>query len=248
MVWIGWRCGGAVNAWVWMQSLARAGRRCLGRVAASHYSVNPSNRVNPASSCSSCTRIGRGYMLNTRSEGYNTVFYSYLACFVNTVTLNMYGLLSNTAFTRRNTLVVLVWRSHRNTWIPIQHVGSGGDTAALQGQGPQGGLQQKGAPQAGIGGPAGGGQQGQGLQREGIQGQVRRAVDLPALASNYSRREGESGGGGRESHRETHRHSPPEPNTRNVCKLLYIYMNIYIYIYIYVYILCILYIYIYKYI
>ena len=33
-------------------------------------------------------RSTRSYMLNTRNEETNTVFYSYLACFVNTLTLN----------------------------------------------------------------------------------------------------------------------------------------------------------------
>jgi len=44
------------------------------------------------------------YMLNMLSEEKNTVFYSYLARFLNTVTLNMNMFLSNTGFTRRNTV------------------------------------------------------------------------------------------------------------------------------------------------
>jgi len=44
-------------------------------------------------------------MLNMRREAYNTVFYSYLACFMNTVTLNMNIFLSTTGFTRRNMVV-----------------------------------------------------------------------------------------------------------------------------------------------
>jgi len=55
------------------------------------------------------------YMLNTRNVQKNTVSYSHLACFVNTLTLNMYGFLSYTGFTRRNTLFIFVWRRHRNT-------------------------------------------------------------------------------------------------------------------------------------
>jgi len=44
------------------------------------------------------------YMLNTRNEETNTVFYSYLACFVNTFTLNMYVSMAYTGCTRRNTV------------------------------------------------------------------------------------------------------------------------------------------------
>jgi len=55
------------------------------------------------------------YMLNTRSEEETTVFYSYLACLVKTSTLNVYGFLSYTGITRRNTLFILVWLCHRNT-------------------------------------------------------------------------------------------------------------------------------------
>jgi len=44
------------------------------------------------------TRSGGGgvgsYMLNTRHEENNTVFYSYSACLVNTLTLNMYAFMS----------------------------------------------------------------------------------------------------------------------------------------------------------
>jgi len=63
------------------------------------------------------------YVLNTRNEGKNTVFYSYVACFVNTLTLNMYGSMSFTGFTRRNTLFMFVWLRLMHTWLPIQHVG-----------------------------------------------------------------------------------------------------------------------------
>jgi len=61
-------------------------------------------------------RDGLGaYMLNTRSEEKNTVFYSYLACFVNTCTLNMYVSMSYTGLTRRNALFICVRSRHRNT-------------------------------------------------------------------------------------------------------------------------------------
>jgi len=54
-------------------------------------------------------------MLNMRSEEQNTVFYSYFARFMNTVTLNMCMLLSNTGFTSRNTVFIFVWLRPRNT-------------------------------------------------------------------------------------------------------------------------------------
>jgi len=63
-------------------------------------------------------RVGVGaYMLNTWSEEYNTVFYfySYSACFMNTVTLNMHISMSYTGFIRRNTVFVFVWLRPRNT-------------------------------------------------------------------------------------------------------------------------------------
>jgi len=43
------------------------------------------------------------YMLNKRNEETNTVFFSYLACFVNTFTLNTDVSMSYTGLTRRNT-------------------------------------------------------------------------------------------------------------------------------------------------
>jgi len=55
------------------------------------------------------------YMSNTRSEEYNAVLYSYVACFMNTLTLNMYVFLSKTGLTRRNTLFIFVWLRPRNT-------------------------------------------------------------------------------------------------------------------------------------
>jgi len=64
------------------------------------------------------------YMLNTRNEAKKTVFYSYLACFMNTFPLNMYEFLSYSGFTRRNTLSIFLWLCPRNTWTPIQHPGS----------------------------------------------------------------------------------------------------------------------------
>jgi len=57
----------------------------------------------------------RPYMSNLRIEEYNTVFYSYLARFINTVTLNVNMFLSNTGFTRRNTLFIFLWLRPRNT-------------------------------------------------------------------------------------------------------------------------------------
>ena len=39
-------------------------------------------------------RARGAYMLNTRNEENLTVFYSYVACFVNTFTLNMYVFMS----------------------------------------------------------------------------------------------------------------------------------------------------------
>jgi len=38
----------------------------------------------------------RTYVLNTRNEEKNMIFYSYLACFVNTFTLNIYVSMSYT--------------------------------------------------------------------------------------------------------------------------------------------------------
>jgi len=43
------------------------------------------------------------YMLNMRGEEYNTVFYSDLACFLNTVPLKMEMFVLYTGLTRRNT-------------------------------------------------------------------------------------------------------------------------------------------------
>jgi len=63
-------------------------------------------------------------MLNTRSEKQNTVFYSYLACFVKIFTFNMYVSMSYTGLIRRNTVFIFLWWRHRNTWISIQYVGS----------------------------------------------------------------------------------------------------------------------------
>jgi len=54
-------------------------------------------------------------MLNMRSQEYNTVFYSWLARFMNTVALNVSMFLSNTGFTRRNTVFIFVCLRPRNT-------------------------------------------------------------------------------------------------------------------------------------
>jgi len=54
-------------------------------------------------------------MLNTRNAEINTIVYSCLACFMNTVTLNMYVSVSYTGLYRRNTIFVFLWLRHRNT-------------------------------------------------------------------------------------------------------------------------------------
>jgi len=78
-------------------------------------------------------------MLNTRNEEKNTLFYSYLACFVNkatfgsvpcacvlvsplyyklsvnTFSLNMYLSMSYTGLTRRNTVFMFFCLRHRDT-------------------------------------------------------------------------------------------------------------------------------------
>jgi len=52
-------------------------------------------------------------MLNTRSEEENTGFYLYVACFLNTLTWKMYGFLSYTGLTRRNTFLYSCGRATR---------------------------------------------------------------------------------------------------------------------------------------
>ena len=54
-------------------------------------------------------------MLNTRNDEENTVFYLWLACFVNTFTLNMYVSMPYTGFTRRNTVFMFLRLRQRNT-------------------------------------------------------------------------------------------------------------------------------------
>ena len=49
---------------------------------------------------------------------YVASFYSYLACFMNTVTLNMYMFMLYTGLTRRSALFVFLWLRPRNTLIP----------------------------------------------------------------------------------------------------------------------------------
>ena len=72
----------------------------------------------PLRYCAVCGRR-RGecqpFMLNTRDQAYNTLLYSYLACYVNTSTLSMQVFMSYTGFTRRDTLFIFVWLRHRNT-------------------------------------------------------------------------------------------------------------------------------------
>jgi len=48
----------------------------------------------------SSSQRARAYMLDTRNEEKNTVFYSCLACFVNTVTLHIYVSISYTGLAR----------------------------------------------------------------------------------------------------------------------------------------------------
>ena len=50
----------------------------------------------------------RTYMLSTRNEEKTTVFYSYLACLVNTFSLNTYVSMSYTGATRRNTVFMFL--------------------------------------------------------------------------------------------------------------------------------------------
>jgi len=52
----------------------------------------------------------------------NTAIYSDLACFVNTLSFNMYGFLSYIMLTRRNTVFIFVSVRHRNVSIRIPHV------------------------------------------------------------------------------------------------------------------------------
>jgi len=60
--------------------------------------------------------LGLGsHMLNTRNEKKNAVFYSYVACFVNTFTLNIYVSMTYAGLARRNTLFVFVELPHRDT-------------------------------------------------------------------------------------------------------------------------------------
>jgi len=54
-------------------------------------------------------------MLNTRNEEKNTAVYSYLACFVNTFSLNMYVSMPFTGLARRNAVFMLLWLCHRKT-------------------------------------------------------------------------------------------------------------------------------------
>jgi len=55
------------------------------------------------------------YVLKTRSEETDTVFYAYLACFVNTRTFKMNMCMSYTELTRRVMLCICLWLRHRNT-------------------------------------------------------------------------------------------------------------------------------------
>ena len=68
-----------------------------------------------ASSSSSAPSATSPYMLNMRIEDSNTVFYSCLARFMNTITLTMFIVMLFTGLTKRNTLFVLVWLRPKNT-------------------------------------------------------------------------------------------------------------------------------------
>ena len=69
--------------------------------------MSPSLRVFPRSDSSP-------YMLNTRNEETNTVFYSDLAGFVRALSLNMYVPMPYTGFTRRNMVFIFLWLRYRN--------------------------------------------------------------------------------------------------------------------------------------
>jgi len=91
-----------------------------------------------------CSRLGALPLTKSepRSEDYKTRFYSYLACFVNTLTLNVYGFLSYTGLTRRNTRFIFLWLRHRNRVHP-DATGNGHTT----GEDPtHGGPTQRGGP------------------------------------------------------------------------------------------------------
>jgi len=60
-------------------------------------------------------------MSNTRTEETNTVFYSDVAWFFNTFSLNMYVSMPYTGSARRNTVFIFLWLRHTNT---IQHAGN----------------------------------------------------------------------------------------------------------------------------
>ena len=57
----------------------------------------------------------QAYIWNTQIEEYDTVFYSYLAYFMNTSILNIYVSMSYTGVTRQNTVFVFLWLHPGNT-------------------------------------------------------------------------------------------------------------------------------------
>ena len=88
--------------------------------SSSHTHSNQKTRgsfliINKTGSVFISTGDQRPYVLNTRKAENNSVLYSCLACFMNTVTLNMYTCMSHTGLHRRNTLLVFLWLRHRNT-------------------------------------------------------------------------------------------------------------------------------------
>ena len=82
--------------------------------------VDPSAEHNELFTLKQKPTVG-SYILITRSTAKNTVFYSYLACFVNTVILNMYIFMSYTGLSRRYAVFLFMRLRPRNTRIPIQH-------------------------------------------------------------------------------------------------------------------------------
>jgi len=66
--------------------------------------------------------LGR-YMLSTRIEAYNTVFYLYLACFINTLTLNMYVSMSYTGITFYSYLACFMKTLTLNMYVSMSYTG-----------------------------------------------------------------------------------------------------------------------------
>jgi len=82
------------------------------------HQLEKSKQLENAATAATALRAGgsQAYMLNMRREAYNTGFYSYLACFMNTVTLNMNMFPSNkTGFIRWNMVFIFLWLRPSNT-------------------------------------------------------------------------------------------------------------------------------------